>query len=130
MLKNFLLRWWPTGIVICVILYATLNEDPVGADELPPIPYLDKLIHAIMFGGLFSALSFDYYRSEKILPLRVKIFFAIAAAVFGGIDEFWQGMLENGRAAELLDFAADSAGILIAFFAAPPAIRRVLRKRS
>ena len=128
MLKKFLLRWWPTSIVVCVILYATLNDDPVGADELPAIPYLDKYIHAIMFGGLFSALCFDYYRAGKSLTTRIKLIFAVATAISGGLDELWQGALENGRAAELLDFAADSAGIIIAYFTAPPVIKRVLRK--
>ncbi len=128
MIKKFFLQWWPTGLVICAILYATLNSDPVGADELPPIPYLDKLIHAIMFGGLFSALCFDSYRSGSPLTLRRKLCFALAAFIAGGLDELWQDALDNGRAAELLDFAADGAGILIAFFTAPPAIRKVVKR--
>ena len=49
-------------IVIAVILYATLNDNPLGADELPIFPGADKVIHAIMFGGLFSAISFDRFR--------------------------------------------------------------------
>ena len=43
-------------IVIAVILYATLNDNPLGADELPIFPGADKVIHAIMFGGLFLSL--------------------------------------------------------------------------
>ncbi len=52
-------------IVIAVILYATLNDNPLGADELPIFPGADKVIHAIMFGGLFSAISFDRFRDGR-----------------------------------------------------------------
>ena len=54
-----LLQWWPSALVVAVIIYATWLPDPVGAEELPKIPHLDKLIHAVMMGGLASALMFD-----------------------------------------------------------------------
>jgi len=86
--------WWPTALVVGVILYATLNSDPVGADRFPAIPHLDKLIHAIMFGGLFSAISFDRRRDD------------------------------------ILDWLADTAGIIIAYFTAPPVINHIFRNKN
>lgn len=115
-------------IVVAAILYATLNSDPVGVDELPPIPHIDKLIHAIMFGGLFSSIIFDRTRSNHINSRRTKIIIAGICLVCGALDEVAQNALNNGRCGDIYDFCADTAGIIVAFFAAPPAIRSVLEK--
>lgn len=64
------LFWLPSALVVAVIIYATLFPDPAGADELPDIPGIDKLIHAIMFGGMAGALAFDYCRSHMLTPPR------------------------------------------------------------
>lgn len=128
-LKELFKTWWPTAIVVAVILYATLNSNPIAVDKLPLIPHIDKWIHAIMFGGLFSALAFDRYRSGKALTHRSLIKFAAIAVCAGLLDEFAQGALENGRSAEVLDFAADCGGILVAYITAPPAIKRVVKNR-
>ena len=136
MLKK-ILYFWPTAIVVCVILYATLASHPVGADELPPIPYLDKLIHAIMMGGLLSAICFDYQRmkkSESIGGSRVRnvmsfgflvvVFVIVAIASIG--DEYLQDAVDNGRSKEWADFVADCIGAIVAALIAPPVIRKVL----
>ena len=115
-------------IVVAVILYATLNSDPVGVDDLPVIPHLDKIIHAIMFGGLFAALCFDLYRSGRQLSTGVKVAFAIACAVAGGLDEAGQILMENGRSGDIADWIADCTGIAVAYITAPPAIRRVVKR--
>ena len=61
---TFLRHYWPTLIVVGVILFATLSSDPTG-DVSFEIPHLDKLIHAIMMGGLVGAIAFDYKRAER-----------------------------------------------------------------
>lgn len=128
MVRKFFGNWWPTMIVVAAILYATLNSDPVGADDLPQIPHLDKLIHAIMFGGLFSAIMFDRMRSHCSDSLAIRIMIAAVCVVCGAVDEIAQNAADNGRSGDIYDFYADIAGIIVAFFAAPPAIRAVLRK--
>ena len=126
-LTKFISQWWPTAIVVAVILYATLNADPVGVDRLPLIPGLDKLIHAIMFGGLFSALAFDWYRAGNAMTRRVLLIFAAASAIAGILDEIAQQAMHNGRQGDIIDFAADCFGILVAFFAAPSVIKKILK---
>lgn len=127
-MKRFISTWWPTMLVVGVILYATLNDDPIGADELPVFPGADKLIHAIMFGGLFSAITFDRCRDGRSIDLKPLIFTAAICFACGGIDEICQSTLTAARDGDPLDFLADCGGILIAFFTAPPAIRAVLKK--
>ena len=116
-------------IVVAVILYATLFPDPAGVDDLPLIPHIDKLIHAIMFGGLAGALAFDYSRSHNIPKPspRTMAAFAIASTLVGGGIELLQDAMQLGRGADWFDFLADAVGALVAYFAAPPAIARCLK---
>lgn len=113
-------------IVVAVIAYATLDGDPVGVDNLAPIPHIDKLIHAIMFGGLFSALAFDYYRAGNRMTRMVLLAFSVASLLAGALDEWAQSAIDTGRSGELFDLLSDAIGIAVAYFAAPPAIRRAL----
>lgn len=123
---KFLREYWPTLMVVAVILYATLSEDPAGADEFPSIPHLDKIIHAVMFGGLVGAWAFDRYRSGHELTRRYMLGVAAACLVAGALDEIAQHFFTVGRAADPFDLIADATGIAVAFFAAPPAVRAVV----
>lgn len=129
-MKKILLSYWPTAIVVAVILYATLFPHPVGVDDLPVIPGIDKVIHAIMFGGLTGALIFDYARSHRrTLPSRgIAAMFALASTLAGGGIELLQDAMQLGRGADIYDFIADAAGAFAAFFIAPPAVKAVLRR--
>lgn len=122
-------KWWPTGLVVAVILYATLSPDPAGAVHIPLFPGADKLIHAIMFGGLAGAVAFDWQRANRSRRIgrRLMAAFCAGCVVAGALDEIAQGLLTDGRAAEFLDFVADTAGIAVAYFLAPPAVWRVTR---
>lgn len=122
-------RWWPSALVVAVVLYATLFPDPLPDDEMPPIPYLDKIIHAILFGGTAGAVAFDYQRARRphnVLTPRVMGWICAGALVFGGAIEIMQEAMHLGRSGDWLDLVGDAAGIVVAWFAAPPAIRAVL----
>lgn len=127
-LLDLLRQFWPTLIVLAVILYGTLSSDPIGADNLPLFPHADKLIHAIMMGGLFSAIIFDIQRADRSrrVAIRTMLIVAIVIMIFGGLVEVLQMTMDSGRSAELLDLLADWLGVWIAYFTAPPAIRKVL----
>lgn len=115
---------------LALVLYATLASHPVGADELPLIPHIDKIIHCIMMGGLTGAIAFDYYRADTAghpLTRRAIATIAIAVAIFSILDEIAQSALTDSRSGDPLDLLADWAGILVAFFTAPPAIRAIIR---
>lgn len=131
MLK-FLKDYWPSAIVIAVILYATFSSDPIVADSLPVFPHADKLIHSIMMGGLVGAVAFDYQRARKpvrSLDRRVMLAVTLGVMVFGVADELVQGALDNSRSSDFYDVLADWVGSWVAFFSAPPAIYGVLRIR-
>lgn len=120
--------FWPTAIVLAVIVYATISEDPTPDIELPLIPHLDKLIHAIMFGGLAGAAFFDLQRADtsRRRGLGAMAIICAATALLGAVDEVAQATLTTDRAGDFFDWLADCTGILVAFAAAPPAVRAVL----
>lgn len=119
----------PTFVVVAIILYATLASHPAGADSLPHIPGIDKLIHAVMMGGLLGSFAFDWKRANPDKRLTPSFMWAVFICVvaFSIGDELLQGHLDNGRDADPYDFLADCIGALVAVYAAPPAIRSVLR---
>lgn len=122
-------RFWPSALVVVFILYATLSSDPTGDVELMLFPHADKLVHAIMFGGLTGAVAFDLRRSGHALTRRLMLAVAAGVAVFGALDEFAQALLTEVRSGDEFDWLADLAGIAVAYFTAPPAINRVLSKK-
>lgn len=130
-MKRFLHDYWPTLIVMVVILYATLFPDPVPVDDMTLLPGVDKLIHAIMFGGLTGSVSFDYSRSHGLRrpPHGVMIIAALGASIAGGIIELLQDAMGMGRGAEWADFGADILGAVVAYFIAPFAIAYVLKHK-
>lgn len=129
---KFAWRWWPTGLVVLVILWLTLAPDPVGDTQIELFPGADKLIHAIMMGGLASALMFDYRRNGgrkpyKDLSRRILLVIFIAAVAFSALDEIAQGAMNLGRSADSLDFVADVGGIIIAMLAAKPVLYKIFK---
>jgi len=116
--------------VLAVILYATLASHPIPDDTMPMIPHIDKLIHAIMMGGLTGAIAFDYQRARRsayVLSPRIMLAIAAGVLIFSAIDECLQSALTAERTGDLLDLLADLLGILLALPTAPPAIRHLLK---
>lgn len=138
--------WWPTALTVALVLWLTLAPDPVPDIEVPSFfgKYADKIVHAIMMGGITGAVIFDYKRQGlkrnpdprsrfryhgDPLPLSAGIIAAviISVTVFSFVDEYLQDTMHLGRSADIFDFAADMAGMAIALFTAPPVVNRILR---
>lgn len=128
MIFRFLSRFWPSMIVVAVIAYATIAENPPVPDDMPVIPHIDKLIHAIMFGGLAGAVMFDIRRSGMVLAKGTVVTVCLGCAVAGAADELAQAFLTVRRAGDVWDWVADCVGIAVAAFTAPSAIRAVLAR--
>ena len=117
-MKRFFATWWPTMIVIAVILYATLNDNPLGADELPIFPGADKVVHAIMFGFLSVMLLLDYQRKHgwRETGSGVMLIAAFISSALGILIEFIQRWMAMGRGFDPGDMVADVAGVVICVF--------------
>lgn len=130
MVRRFVKDFWPSMLTLAVILYAVFASDPLPENTLPPIPHLDKIIHAVMMGGLVGAVAFDLQRRNKRVPkLSFKLMATIwlGVAAFSVFTEIAQSALTTARQGDIYDLAADLVGATAAVYLAPPVIRAVLR---
>lgn len=120
-MKNLKLRlanlppWTLTIITIAVILWMTLAPHPLGDEDIPLFPGADKLVHAIMFGGLTIVALLDITRRQRWrpVPARCLWFVAILASLLGVLIEICQWKMGLGRSFEWADIAADTAGAFL-----------------
>lgn len=94
--------------------------------------YADKIVHFVMMGGLTGAWIFDLKRRRPGAPRHlgsgVYASLVVAMAVFCMLDEWAQGAMGLGRAADIWDYAADMAGVGTALLVAPPVCDRLIRR--
>ncbi len=128
-MPGFIRKWWPSGLTLAVVLYATLWPHPVGADDIMLFPGMDKLIHAVMMGGLTGAVIFDRRRSGSQLTRRFLGWLAVAMLIFCALDEWAQSAMGLGRAYEAADLLSDAAGIGIALFTAPCVVNAIFHHK-
>lgn len=106
-------RWVTTALVVLAILYLTLVPRPLP-DAGVEIPGLDKVVHAVMFGGLAFVACIDAAQRRRgsfgRLARGKGWFIALLSAVSGGLVEIAQMAMGAGRSGDLLDFIADCAG--------------------
>ncbi len=131
-LRHFFVCWWPTMIVLAAVLWLTLAPDPVPDTGIELFPHADKIVHAVMMGGLASVVFFDYKRTaahrKERLGFRPVMIMAICTALFAAVDEWAQGAMAIGRSSDFYDLLADWAGIILASLIVPPILNRYLQK--
>lgn len=122
--KTFITQLWPwtfTVIVSGLILWLTLGNPPTPDESIILWEHTDKVVHACMFGGLFYATAFDWYRKHAAVKPYIgnivmwKI--ALFCILFGGAIEIIQPSFS--RSADVMDFMADVVGIIIAWIVSP-----------
>ena len=90
------------------------------------IAHFDKFVHAVLFGGLVILFGIPILKSQ--IPSRQKVNYAIrvciAAVVWGITIEFLQKFFVPSRDFDLLDWAADTIGAIIALWI----ITRILKR--
>ncbi|MDE6514321.1 MAG: VanZ family protein [Muribaculaceae bacterium] len=105
-------RWLLTALCVAAILYLTLAPHPLPDNDISFWEHTDKIVHAIMFGGLYFCAWFDIWRNKKA-PLNLRLLLATGVTLFGGVIELLQRAMQQGRGAEWADLAADAAGALL-----------------
>ncbi|HOZ76854.1 MAG TPA: VanZ family protein [Ferruginibacter sp.] len=82
------------------------------------IPHLDKIVHAGLFGGLVFWFCLPFRKMMITRPQKINWFIkiTIASILWGIATEYIQKFFLTGRQFDLVDWAADSAGAIIAFF--------------
>ncbi|MGN6295305.1 MAG: VanZ family protein [Ginsengibacter sp.] len=90
------------------------------------IPDFDKFVHAVLFGGLVILFAIPLFKSQ--ISFRQKVNYAIrisiAVIVWGITIEFLQKFFVPSRDFDLLDWAADTFGVIIALWLCIRLLRR------
>ena len=102
-----LLPWLPAAAWAATIFWLSSRPTlPLG----PEIPHLDKAAHFCAYALLGALLAFAVDRSR--LPVSAAVALGL---LYGASDELHQ-MYVPGRAPDVLDWAADAAGVAAACF--------------
>ena len=103
--------------VTALIVYLSLASDPFDVRELPVFPGFDKLCHVIMYFACAGAYILDYAKHKLPLHTRLSVELALSAtaALVGLLMEVAQLTLTSDRSYDILDWAADLAGVAAAF---------------
>ncbi len=88
----------------------------------------DKLVHAGLFGGIVFLFCRPFRKTSFNRNAKIRLFIKItlATCVWGITTEFIQKFFIPGRQFDLMDWAADSLGAIIAFFVSKRFFARTL----
>jgi VanZ family protein len=115
-IKKFLpgIAWF----FIVAILTLMPGKDVPEVGWMDNIPNFDKFVHACLFGALTFLFCLPYFKSSFSKKQKINHFIriALATSIWGITVEFLQKYFIPGRDFELLDWAADSVGALIALW--------------
>ena len=130
MLRYF--KYYPVSLfVVSAIWYLSFFTPPQSS--LNYIPYMDKIVHVCMYGGLSTTLWIEYLIHHRFLaPKRVVAGAIVCPALMSGCIEMLQATCTDTRSGDWLDFAANCTGIILASLAGyclwRPLIRKHLQK--
>jgi hypothetical protein len=93
------------------------------------IPYIDKVVHICMYGGLCLILWIEYLRSHKTIHWSHVVWGGIIAPIImSGCIELMQAYCTDTRSGDWLDFLANSTGAglaaLVGYYILRPLIWR------
>lgn len=104
-----------SGVVVVAIMLLTLLPDVSAPEDFPLFENADKVIHALMFGGLSTVLWWDESRRRGERPARYRVWVVvcIVSVLFGGLIEVAQSVMGVGRSGDVLDLVADAVGAVL-----------------
>jgi VanZ family protein len=98
--------WWIASGAYALVIFALSSQpDPLGVQRLPP--FADKIIHALVFGGLSFVLHMAWRRSFPGRPWFWPVI--VITALYGLSDEIHQSFVP-GRFMDAWDLMADTVG--------------------
>jgi VanZ family protein len=100
-------------LVAIIILYLSLASSS-SFDKVPlfEIPYLDKLVHFVMYFGLMLVIIYENRKSIK--SKRQLMLISAIPLIYGIVLEILQALMTNTRSGSIFDAIADGAGIFAA----------------
>ena len=111
--KDFLLYWLPI-FIYCLLIY--IQSSYPSPEELPQLPYLDKILHF----AVYALLGILFLRALKTLPIKdnIKLITILAitlSSLYGISDEIHQHYVPY-RDADITDALADIIGSIFGVY--------------
>ena len=118
-MKAFILRYPFSIAIILLVTFLSFFKPP--STDLDNVPGIDKIVHTGMYFVMAGLLWWEFYIGQQ--KTHAPIWHAWVGAflcplVYGGVVELLQEYCTEYRGGEWLDFAANSAGVIIAAIAA------------
>lgn len=112
---NYIKKYWKSLIVVVAILYLSVMKQPSN-EKLVLFEGIDKVVHFCMYFGLSSMLWLDHLIKHKgNYNLKHIMFGAVFLPIaWGGAMEISQELFTTDRACELMDFIANTSGVIAA----------------
>ena len=103
-------------IVVLVLIWLPGDEFP-HPDFLLKIDF-DKFVHAGIFGLLTILFCWPFYKTNVAYQKKISYFtlIAVLASAFGYSTELIQEYWAIGRSYDLMDWIADTFGVVVAYF--------------
>ncbi|UEG50493.1 VanZ family protein [Ferruginibacter lapsinanis] len=103
--------------IVVLVLMCTPGKDLPEVDDWFQKLYIDKWIHAGTFGLLAYLFMYPFQRAALATSEKLQYFLriALAASIWGLTIEFIQKYYIPNRSFDLLDWAADTVGVIITF---------------
>lgn len=105
-------RYAPSVRLICQLvalaLAAIIAQQSLSVSNAQgSVPYMDKVVHFIAYGalGVFAL---------PALPRLSPILVIVGLGIFGGLIEFGQGIMGNGRTPDFFDAVSNIVGAFMA----------------
>lgn len=112
----YYIRKYPVSLfIIIVVAYLSFFKPP--QTEMGTIPGMDKVVHVCMYLGLSGMLWIEFARAHRKghLPLwHAWIGAFLCPVLFSGMVELLQAYCTTNRSGDWWDFAANTAGALLA----------------
>jgi hypothetical protein len=98
-------------IAIIILILSLTGQSTFSKLSIPPIPYLDKIVHASMYFALMSALIFE----NRAILKGPKNYFILATIplIFGAAIEMMQTVFTADRTGDILDEVFNLSGIIL-----------------
>lgn len=108
------LKTYPiTLTIVAIICYLSFFTPPETQAE--KIPYIDKIVHLCMYGGLCLIIWIEYLRHHRNISfIRMALGGIIAPAIMSGCIELLQEFCTTNRGGDWADFMANVIGIICA----------------
>lgn len=116
-MPNYIKRYPLSLLVIFTVIYLSFFRPPEIDDDIPLFPGIDKVVHLCMYLGMSGMLWWEFFRAhrfERVPMWHAWVGATLCPIIFSGIVELLQAYLTEHRGGEWWDFAANTAGVLLA----------------